>query len=463
MAEPEPAIAETPPEQRKLTRADQDILAAELRLAFHYQRARWDAIRAGVALGADEVQDQRLSAAEAPPEVDPAFELFVVLFTVLLEGPVAGWIARGLQASLASALRAELKLQGQAYRALLKLDTATAKSALREAQSTAAKRSATLLYRKDLLSERGLARRARRVQAAIKEADAADQEVTAAVQRLRSASTSSAGFGTLRRTSSLLKGIRSDSVPEWIIGAEKGAFQRAQQIGSAPEQAIDGPAAGPSAGVLVRAAVEKQALERVQELWFQQECLEVIVRSEDFVIGQAIDLYEAFAMTVPVDSGQIIDHYQLLTAALIWARLLNVSGLRRRRWIDQDTRSRSTTALPSDQLAPGSRQAVPLATAPEKHVDYLVARFGAAAEAWARGAPQDVALPSQMLKGPTDLTALESYIRGGAPTGPAPGLLERAFVPKGATPKELRLDLVMQFLDATVEHTPDLGISSATG
>ena len=217
-----------------------------------------------------------------------------------------------------------------------------------------------------------------------------------------------------------------------------------------------------SAGVLLRAAVEKQALERIQELWFQQECLEVFVRGEAMTAGRATDLFEAFAMVVPVDNALVIDHYQLLTAALIWARLLGVAGLRMGRWRDRDARSRTTTGFSTDRLAPGSRQAPVLATAPEKHVDYLIARFGAAAEAWARGAPQEVALPNQMLNGPTDPAALEDYLRSGkVGASAAPGFLERTLIPR-VTAKDLRVDLVLQFFDATAEHAPDLGLSPAS-
>jgi hypothetical protein len=166
-------------------------------------------------------------------------------------------------------------------------------------------------------------------------------------------------------------------------------------------------------------------------------------------------------MAVPVDNALLVDHYQLLTAALIWAGLLGVSGLRRGRWIDQDTRSRGS-AFPYDRLAPGSREPSSLATTSEKHVDYLIARFGAAAEAWARGAPQDVALPDQMRKGPTDPRALDSYLRAGAPAAQSSGFIDRTLFPK-ATPKDFRLDLVLQFLDATAEHTPNLGIGAVKG
>jgi len=460
MAESEPA-AEIPPAQRKLKPAEREILAAEVRLAFHYQRARWEAVRAGAGLGAEEVQDQRLSAAEAPPEANLGVELLIVVFTVLLEGPVAGWIARGLQVSLVNGLRAEVNLQGQAYRALLGIETATVKSALRDAQRAAVQRSSTLARRGWLVADRPSSSfRSARLESAIRASGAADRELAATAERLRAAvagTTSGSGFGGLRLTSAFLRGFRHESVPEWIIGLQKGAFVRFQQVATAPDRATPG-APGVSGGVLVRAAIEKQALERIQELWFQQECLEVLVRGEGLTVGQATDLYEAFAMTVPVDNALVVDHYQLLTAALIWAGLLGVAGLRMGRWNDQDTRSRTSISFPRDRLSPGSRQAPRLATVPEKHIDYLVARFGAAAEAWARGAPQRVALPSQMLPGPTDPAALEGYLLAGA--GADPGLLTRAFFPQ-ASPKHLRLDLVLQFLDATAEHTPDLGIRPA--
>lgn len=467
MADPAPASAaapEVPPAQRKLAPAERELVAADVRLAFHYQRARWEAVRTGAALGAEEVQDQRLSAAEAPPEANPGFELFVVLFTVLLEGPVAGWIARGLQTQLASALRAEIKLQGQAYRALLETEGANVAPALHEAQRIAAARAASTASERSMftamVAERSTSNRESWLRHTIKEADIADRELALTTQRLNAAVKASADFGRLRATRALLKGVRGDSVPEWIIGAQKGVFQRVQQVAATPDRAAPG-ASGVSAGVVLRAAIEKQALERIQELWFQQECLEVVVRGEAMTAGKATDLYEAFAMAVPVDNALVIDHYQLLTAALIWARLLGVAGLRMGRRRDQDARSRTSTGFSGDRLAPGSRQASALATAPEKHVDYLVARFGAAAEAWARGAPQDVALPDQMLKGPTDPAALEGFLRAGkADASAAPGFLERTLFPR-ATTKDFRLDLVLQFFDATAEHTPDLGISPA--
>ena len=175
-------------------------------MAFHYQRARWEAVRTGIALGAEEVQDQRLSAAEAPPEAKPGLELLLVVFTVLLEGPVAGWIARGLQAGLVSALRAEIKLQREAYRALLVTEGAGVAPVLREAHRIAATRAASMHEQRSMftamVAERSTSNRESWLRHSIKEADAADRELASAVQRLRAAAikggTDFGGMGTTR-------------------------------------------------------------------------------------------------------------------------------------------------------------------------------------------------------------------------------------------------------------------------
>jgi hypothetical protein len=121
-------------------------------------------------------------------------------------------------------------------------------------------------------------------------------------------------------------------------------------------------------------------------------------------------------------AGRWHDSYQLLTAALIWAELFDVRGLRACRAAEQGAQSRTTQSFAGDPLPPGSRAPDLAMTAPEPHQRYLRARFGPVAEAWAREPLRRIAA-WRAFPGRATPQEVEQYIAAG--TGTAPGLLQQ--------------------------------------
>ncbi|WP_327001184.1 hypothetical protein OHA72_39490 [Dactylosporangium sp. NBC_01737] len=105
--------------------------------------------------------------------------------------------------------------------------------------------------------------------------------------------------------------------------------------------------------------------------------------------------------------------------------------------------------MPGDPVPPGYRGAPLMMTAPDQHRRYLLARFGPAAEAWARANPAQVYLPGGMSPGPATAQEVEGYLAAGhgdAPTGLG-GLLGTAH-----NPEVWHVDLVVQWLGAVAEQ-----------
>jgi len=176
------------------------------------------------------------------------------------------------------------------------------------------------------------------------------------------------------------------------------------------------------------------------------------VHDEQLTAAQAADVFEDIGEHTPVDIGALLDHYQLVAAALIWAQLLEVAGVRARRAAEQDAARRTLQRFGGDPRPPYGG----LFTAPEQHRNYLIARFGPPAEAWARSAPQDVLLPGPYPLPPGQPTpqAVETYLGAGRGTAPQ-GILESVFRGPLAEPALWRLDLVLQWLSALAEQAPE--------
>jgi hypothetical protein len=441
-------------------------MIAEVRLAFHYQRIFWEVVRAGAALGAEEVQDQRLAAAETPPEANPALDLFLFIVMWSVEGPVAASIIGAARAGVVAALERQMRIQATAYRRLIEAEVASATGALREARRIAAERAATAARASAIpkrFEDRRSASRLQRIEAAARTTEAAQEELRRALSsqqlpQVWSGAVASQRSG-LRQTAQALQGIRRQDLPEYISAFFNIGLQQPIIRFPGPERA-----AGMSAGVTVHARIEKQALELIQESYLQQECYELgIVQDTALTAARAARVFDDIGVPTPVDVGGLIDGYQLLTAALIWGELFDVRGLRAHRAAEQDARSRTTQSFASDPLPPGSRASALAMTAPQPHQRYLRARFASVAEAWAREHPSDVLLPGVRFPGRATPQEVEQYIAAG--TGAAPGLLQR--LPTllesltGPSPRSLndpdawRLDLVVQWLSALAEQTTE--------
>jgi hypothetical protein len=452
MADSAPAApAQSSAAQRKLTASERGILAAEVRLSFQYQRLLWEVLRDGVALGAEEVQDQRLLAAETPPEANPALDAFVFLLMWAVEGPLASTIVTGIQRMVVSALRRQMRLQRRAYMQLIDIEAGEA-AELRRALEAATTRVARGERRAQVAQTQGGFSKRRRAEVAIARGDVALQEL----QRLETQSSAGLAMSArsgLRQTALALGGIRRADLPDYIVAVPNIALQQSIRFPQTP------PSPGVSPGVTLRAQVDKHAFELIQESYLQQELYELIVHDENITAARAAAVLEDIGDQTPIDISALLDHYRLVTAALIWAQLLGAAGLRGRRMAEQDARARTAQRFAGDPVPPGSRQAVQLFTAPERHRAYLVARFGDAAEAWARTAPQDVLLgdvgfPAQ------PAPQVERYIQAGRGTAPG-GLIGAIGQSLGLTvdPPTLRLDLVMQWLSMLAERTPETLLS----
>jgi hypothetical protein len=145
-----------------------------VRLTFHYQHTLWEAVRTGVALGAEEVQDQRLAAAETPPEANPGLDVFLFILLWAFEAPLAAGLLGAVRGMMVRGLKRQMRLQARAYRQLL----AAERPALDEARRIAAQRVGRERIYRAGLSEQEL-RRNQQAQAAVQDAAAALREWTA--------------------------------------------------------------------------------------------------------------------------------------------------------------------------------------------------------------------------------------------------------------------------------------------
>jgi hypothetical protein len=448
-----PAAAEVPPSQRTLTGAERDQLMAEVRLTFDYQRTFWDAIRTGVALGAEEVQDQRLAAAETPPEANlNVVDVFVFFVVWTVEAPLAARILGAVRGMVVRSLERQMRLQASAYRQLIATEIAQARSALDEARRIAARRVGRERIYRSALGEQAFQRN-QQARAAAEDAAAALQELQRVEQRVEQqfpGPQALSARASLRRTALALRGIRQPDLPEHIAGLANVSLQRIS-----PDRPQLSLVPGVSQGVNLRARVETQALELIQESHFQEELYGLIIRNEGLTAARAAEVFEDIGTQAPINVGAVLDQYRLMAAALIWSQLLDASGLRARRRVEQDAARRPAQRFAGDPRPPYGRPF----TALEQHRNYLIARFGDPAEAWARGAPQDVLLPGPYPQafGPPTPQAVEAYLDAGR-SNASPGILQRFSEALGspeAGPSVLRLDLVLQWLSALGEQAPE--------
>jgi hypothetical protein len=161
-----------------------------VRLTFHYQHTLWEAVRTGVALGAEEVQDQRLAAAETPPEANPGLDVFLFILLWAFEAPLAAGLLGAVRGMMVRGLKRQMRLQARAYRQLL----AAERPALDEARRIAAQRVGRERIYRAGLSEQEL-RRNQQAQAAVQDAAAALRELDRAERRFPSPQALSARSG----------------------------------------------------------------------------------------------------------------------------------------------------------------------------------------------------------------------------------------------------------------------------
>jgi hypothetical protein len=448
-----PSGGPLPPAQRTLTEGERRQLTAEIRLAFHYQRTLWEVIRDGVALGAEEVQDQRLLAAETPPEANPALDAFIFFLMWAVEGPLASTLIEGVQRMVVNGLKRQMRLQARAYRRLIEME-ASARPAIDEARRIAAARAQRAARRVEAAGAGGFGRE-QRARIAVERAEAAQRELARLESLARRESRQFPSVNAmnarsdLRQTALALRGIRRADLPDYIAAVPNIALQQSIRF---PQPGRD---PGISPGVTLRAQVDRQALELIQESYLQQECYELLAQDEHVTAAQASVVFEDIGAQTPVNIGGVLDHYRLIAAALIWAQLFDTAGLRIRRAAEQDAARRTQQRFAGDPRPPFGRPF----TAPEQHQKYLVARFGPAAESWARDRPQDVLLPGPypLPFGPPTPQEVEGYLSAGQGTAPLPVLqrFSEFLGSPAAGPGVLRLDLVLQWFSALAEQAPD--------
>ncbi|MGW4033964.1 hypothetical protein ACWEFL_32520 [Streptomyces sp. NPDC004838] len=443
----DPQASKVPVAKRTLSQAERGHLVAEIRLAFQQQRAMWEVVRTGVELGAEEVQDQRLRAAETPPEANPALDLFVFFLMWSLEGPLVAGLLGAVRNVMANALARQMRLQSRAYHHVVAGDAAKNLPGLVEARRIAASRTGRAERRSEAARGGGFSRE-QRARVAKKYAEAAQRELRDLERQVR------VRRGGLRNTALALSGMRVENLPDYIVALPNVALGQWDPGKTAGVTTQPTSLAGLSPGVTVRAQVEKQAREMIQESYFQQEHIELLCLDPTLTIGQAAEIFEDIGPVTPVDLGRLSDYFQLVAAALIWSMLLGTLQLRVRRVAEQDASRRIATRFAKEPDQPYGR----LFTAPEQHRDYLVARFGAAAEAWARDTPQSVLMPGPYPRRPGSAPPqeVEAYIAAGHDAGPQT-LSDRISDVMGlrVSGAEVRLDLVLQWLGWLAEQSPD--------
>lgn len=445
------------PQGATLSAASRHLMIAHVRAAYQSQRLEWQALCTGVALGAEEVQDQRLAAAEAPPKSDSG-DLLLLLVVFLLEAPAGIWAARAAQQAVVGLLKKSLTRQEGAHKLLLAGRDA-ARAELKTVTDRLAARTAKAGRRTAAAGEGGTAAR-KRAEDAVANAATAQREVARAEARLRTVErkeqASDAAFSATLRA---LNMSGDELLPDVTVAALKVLAPLAPDM-MRPQQIPAGPGlpSPVSPGVSLRASIEKQALRVAQNSYFCQELYEFQLQSPKLTAEAAADVLDRIGVIGgPVDTDALVDDYRLLTAALIWGRLLSVKGNHAGR-LDavKDARARGLSF-------PLPKQAADLFDAPETHHRYLAARFGPAAEAWARANPGAVVLPGIGAGTSAEVNEYVDYsVRSGSPAGTlgrfAEGVGDAFGRLVGDTPsykpQSVRIDLILQWLEALGEHAP---------
>ncbi len=431
-----------------------ELLLMDVRLHFAYCRTYWHAIATGVELGAEEVQDQRLAAAEAPPDRDIVGEMLFVVLLFALESPIAGSLASRIQGAMQTLLQSQLRLRRRAYQQVVENANVT-HADLERARAIAVSRGLKAEKRKvaaDAKSSRG---RLERAKVARQSADTAIRSLEQA-RAANAAAQGAAAQGKLNRAVLVgaLRGMRNEDVPDYLVAGWKAGVQTSQQ--SARTVHRDSRTASP--GISLRAEVEGQVLQIVQDTYFDEHLYALYIRSEVRTVSDAAAVYEDLGPLNDFDVGSVIEHNRVIAAAMIWAKLLDIEELRRFRAREQDARSRTLTSFSHDPVAPGSKSGGELFTAPGKHKKYLVARFGAVAERWARERWEDVLLPGPVVPGQQTREGVEAYVAAGhegeKPTGVVDKFIEG--LSQRTPPSDVRLDLVLQWISAVSEDMAHL-------
>jgi hypothetical protein len=426
MAEAADKAPDASPEQR-------EALILALRLSHAYQRAGWEAMRTGIALGCEEVQEQRLSALEAPPSSDVVEDTFIVLATFVLEGTVAGVVVSAGVRAIARILRQELKL---ARRALLRPGAGPAAGRAREhAAARKAKAERRLeRYAGRANAERRFSEMAAQAQLALEEAD---REL--AQRRVRA--------GGLKQRRAFLRFMVKDTTTENLVAMAQGLLAHPEAAatavrplrGPAPDLTAAPRAPGPQApGLTLRAVADTDAARLLLASEERMAFQEYLLRSADPLDPAVLkDFAAELEWTEPPDVAAIIDAYQLMTAARVWAELLGLGAVRSRRMLSQSDPARvspSVHGIPPPWERPKLQRAFRMKDlGAEKHRDYLVARFLPYAQIWAAGAGSgELVLPGDLPGG--DLSR-EDYLRA-----------SHAETRTGTAAQE---DIVIQFLEAS--------------
>ncbi|WP_432951921.1 hypothetical protein [Streptomyces sp. CA-288835] len=419
---------------------------ADVRLAFQADRAMWETIRSGVQLGAEEVQDQRLRALETPPEANPLVDTFLLIVMWSLEGPLVAILLGVARKMLANALERKLRLQARAYGRLVAGDKDANLPGLLEARRIVESRSRKAQKRIEAASRGGHGRQ-QRAQRAIEHCQAGQKEL----EKITDAKAS------LRRTALALRGIRLPDLPEYVSAYINVRHQQ-------PDRSSGPPESGIPYGVTFRAQVEKHARALIEESHFQEQLYEALIaRDKQLTAERAADILEDIGPPIPIDYGAMLDVYQILSAARIWAELLSTRGLLQQR---QEELKQVREVYGDYYEGPPLPYGL-LFPVPDKHRQYLAARFGPLAEAWARRFPKQVRLPGAYpgTFGPPSPREVETFIaagRGSAPKTFLDRIVETLGTSADSAALAVRADLVMQWFSTLTEQSPEELLRSPT-
>lgn len=419
------------PDPVELTPYELELLLEEVRVAFQGQRIFWEAVRAGAALGSEEVQDQRLTAVEQPPEQSAEFDLLILGAVFLLESPLAVPIVAGVGRVAARLIRRELAAQARVLRSA-RSQLAEAEKGLDSARKIATSRQLRADRRAAAFARAGGSGWEQRAKNAQDQSEKARDSVTRALLATKGTRMSYAlDLEAYRAALPALRIARHPDFAGYSVAALKTGVQAAQQHWGAG--ALDDGAI--SQQVTLRARLEHQALATIEKSCKDQAAYERHIRTKVTTTHEAAEIYQDLGSPASVDIAAVIAHSQFLTAALAWRGLLNVDGARYIRAAEADTRRSPVSGRTTNNIAPGSRQSSKLMgdlkDVPKVHVEYLLARFGKAAEAWARNAPGEVTPPNSFGDTPTQHEVDVSHYLSAAKNDP-----------------KLRLDLIVLWLDA---------------
>lgn len=440
-----------PQKSRRVSEQSLNRAVADLRLGFQYDRTFWEAVAAGVSLGAEEVQDQRLVRAENPPAAD-ADDVMLLLVMFALEAPAATRLVGAVQSQVVAALRKRMRLQQLSYRAALLNATTVERADLERAQRIA-QRAGDKLRRREASRKALGGKRQPALRKAERDSELANAELMARGQALATAQgrvSLPSGYATAVQA---VKGLTAAGEgPEYVTAALKTVLPEKDKLAETAARMIEPRPMAASPGVALRASVAKQKLRLDNDSHYLEE--EWVLHLRNDGTERVLDeMYEALQGGDAVDLDYIVDYYQVLTAAVIWSQLLDVGGLAERRKqelsiLDNQTFVMESALSPTDMLP---LQEITLFGSKGLE-DYLVARFGDAAEAWARDNPGRVVVPSPGV-------SLDDYLQAGRepkeePDGVLASVLAAITEPLITSPQELRLDLVMQWLGALQEVVP---------